>query len=92
MVCAYGANQSLFIYLFQTLGISYNTTLVLPSNDSGAPRLKRTEPVPNALQPSRQPGRALRKDGANYLSQKDYIGLRLRRKPRPTKNRYTARL
>ena len=61
-----------FIYLFQTLGLSYNTTLVSPTNSTCLPKpATQSAPNPNALQPSRQVGRACRVEGINYLSQKD---------------------
>lgn len=65
--------ESLFIHVFQQLGLSYNTILAPPTNTSCLPKpITPMAPNPNALQPSRQMGRACRVNGINYLSQKDY--------------------
>lgn len=65
--------ESLFIYLFQQLGLSYNSNLALPTNNSSLPTKSEPAPNPNALQPSRGVvGKACRIDGVNFMSLKDY--------------------
>lgn len=68
--------ESLFIYLFQKLNLSYNSTTVSPTNSSSLTKpVKPPVPNPNALQPSRQlggNGKPCRIGGKNYMSLKDY--------------------
>lgn len=65
--------EALLTYVFQNLGLSLNTVIVPPTNTTSMPQAMTTPaPNPNALQPSRQMGKACIVGGQIFYSLIDY--------------------
>lgn len=83
--------ESLLIYIFQQLNLSYNSVIVSPSNTSSMPQPASPQaPNPNALQPSREMGKACVINGEYFYSVIDY-GTYYKQEHNITKNRKRIR-